>query len=156
MNVVRASPVFYGILQSVMTASSALLSVPAGKLSDRKGMAGRRSYATLAFLLIAAYPFLLILVPSPAWLIPIFMLRGIRESFDLVRKAMIVDLAGRKERGRVIGLYFLVIGTISFPSSFIAGWLWQWRAIAPFLVGGSISALGFLVYLWKVPKKIGQ
>jgi MFS family permease len=151
MNVMGTSAVFYGLLQSIMTASTAVFSIPAGKLSDRRGMLGRKPYAMMAFLLIAVYPFLLVLAPSPVWLIPIFIIRGVRESFDLVRKAMIVDLAGSKERGRTIGFYFFVLSAAGFPSSLIAGWLWQWHATAPFLTGGIISFLGFFLYLWKVP-----
>jgi MFS family permease len=147
MNILGISAVHYGVLQSVLIASSSLLSIPIGKLSDRKTGHGRKPFAAMAFLLIAIYPFLVVIAPSGSWLLPIFILRGVRETFDLVRKAMIIDLAGCGERGRAIGLYFFIIGITSFPASFIAGWLWQWRPTAPFLIGGAISMLGFILFL---------
>jgi MFS family permease len=148
MNIVKASAVFYGVLQSIMIGASALFSIPAGKLSDRIGLASRKRYASLAFLLIAFFPFLLLAAPSPGWLIPVFVLRGVRESFETARKSMILDLAGKGEHGRVIGLYFLITGAAAFPASYIAGWLWRWRPASPFFIGGLVCAIGFLAYLW--------
>lgn len=153
MNIVGASAIHYGILQAVSSAAGTILSIPVGKLSDRKGMQGRKPYVMIMFLLTAIYPLLLVLVPSTGWLFPIFLMWGVRQSFDLARKAMIVDLAGSRERGRVLGVYFLINGLAAFPSSFVAGWLYQWRATAPFLIGSCISFLGFLIFLWRVPSR---
>lgn len=148
MNILGASAVQFGLLQSVMVASTSLLSIPVGKLSDRRTGLGRKRFVSMAFLLIAIYPVLLVVAPSPAWLWPIFVLRGMRETFDTIRKAMIIDLAGEGERGRVIGLYFFIAGLAGFPASFVAGLLWQWNPIAPFLVGAGVSFAGFIVFLF--------
>jgi len=148
MNILGASAVQFGLLQSVLVGSTSLLSVPVGKLTDRKTGLGRKPYVAMAFLLIAVYPVLLVLAPSPVWLWPIFVLRGVRETFDTVRKAMIIDLAGEGERGRVIGFYFFVVGLAAFPASFIAGWLWQWSPAAPFLAGAGLAAVGFVLFLF--------
>lgn len=147
INVRGVSTVQYGLLQSVMLAASSLFSVPLGKLADKQAGVGRKRYVALAFLLIAVFPALVVYVPSSAWLWPVFALRGIRESFDNIRKTMVVDLAGEGERGKVIGLYFFLQSLAAFPASFIAGWLWTINPSAPFLVGSAISAVGFIVFL---------
>ncbi len=107
----------------------------------------------LSFLAIALFPFLLVIAPSKGWLLPVFALRGIRDSFEIARKALIVDLADHGERGSVMGLYYLINGVVSFPSSFVAGFLWQWSAVAPFILGGAISAAGLLILLVTTPRR---
>lgn len=148
MNVVGASAVQVGLLQSVLIASTSVLSIPIGKLSDRRSGLGRKPYVAFAFGLVGVFPLLLILAPSPAWLWGIWALRGVRETFDTVRKAMIVDLAGEGERGRVIGLYFFIQGVAGFPAGLIAGFLWQWNNHAPFIAGAIVCTIGFVLFLF--------
>jgi MFS family permease len=157
MNVIGLSAVQYGLLQSIMIAAGALFSIPVTKFADKQGLVGRKPYVLVSFALIAAFPFMVITTSSWAGLIMVFVLRGIRESFDPVRKAMIVDLSGDIERGRVLGFFFFVISLVCAPSSLIAGLLWQWNEIAPFIMGGGISLLGFLLFLVKVKvSKVSQ
>lgn len=147
MNVMGVSALGFGALHATMLAASSLSAVPVGKLADRRIGSSRRPFVALSFLLMALYPLLMVLAPSAGWLWPIFVLRGIRQSFDGVRKAMIVDLAGEGQRGRIIGFYFFVVGLVGFPSAFIAGWLYSWRVEAPFVASTVVGLLSVLIFL---------
>jgi hypothetical protein len=48
----------------------------------------------------------------------------------------------------VIGLYYFIVGAAALPAPLVAGWLWQWDPTLPFLVGGAVSTIGFLLFLW--------
>jgi MFS family permease len=73
--------------------------------------------------------------------------------------AMVADLVPANMRGTAYGTYNAIIGLLAFPSSLIAGLLWQgaggWGGLgapAPFYFGGSLALLAsFLMAFW-MPK----
>ena len=147
MNIVGMSAIQYGLLQSVLLASTTVFAIPISKLADRKVGMGRKPYVTMTFLLTALFPALLIISPSAFWVWPLFVLRGLRQSFDGIRKAMVIDLAGEGERGKVLGLYFFLQSLAVFPASFAAGWLWTVDPKLPFIVGALVAAAGLFVFI---------
>jgi MFS family permease len=70
--------------------------------------------------------------------------------------AMVADLVPENVRGTAYGTYNMVIGILAFPSSVIAGVLWQgafgWKgfgAPAPFLFGAILAmAAAVLMAVW--------
>jgi len=76
-----------------------------------------------------------------------FGLAGLREIGEPARKALIVDLATMEIRGRVVGMYYLIIGLVVFPASLVGGWLWALNPQWPFYAACGLGAAGFLVYL---------
>jgi MFS family permease len=152
MDVMKVSPLRYGFLQALETVSMAILIVPIGRLADRRGNLGRKRFTALDFFFNGLFSLLIPLVPSANWFYLVFLLPGVRESLEPARKALLVDLAGKGEHGRIIGFYFFLLGVINFPASFLAGLLWEWNPIAPFLVGGSITMMGFLCMLFFGPR----
>ena len=131
---------------------SASLVLPAAKLSDRTGQSSRWPFVAATFLLSVLLPIAVIAAPSTIWLAVAFTVFGLREVGDMVRKALIVDLAEGRRRGSVIGLYFTIIGAVVFPAPLIGGWLWEWSPVAPFVVGASVTTLGLIWFLWRVPR----
>jgi len=111
------------------------------KLADR---VSRRPFVLATFAFVAAFPLALVSAPSAGWLVPVFILRGLREFGEPARKALILDLAPDAARGRQLGVYYMVRGLVMFPAPFIGGLLWDWNAVAPFLVGGIMSGAGVL------------
>lgn len=152
MDVMGVSALRYGFLQALETISMAILIVPIGKLADRMGSVGRKRITALDFFANGLFSLLIPLVPSVGWLYLVFALPGVRESLEPARKALLVELAGRREHGRTIGFYYFLLGVANFPASFLAGLLWEWNPVAPFLVGGSITMAGFLIMLFFGPK----
>ncbi len=75
--------------------------------------------------------------------------------------AMVADLVPENLRGTAYGTYHATTGLLAFPSSLIAGLLWQgaggWAGFgpsAPFLFGGSLALLAaFLMAFWMPVKK---
>jgi len=143
-----------GFLVSLQTLACTVLVVPGAMLSDRAGLASRWPFTAFAFCGYAAFPLALVLAPSTKWLVAVFAIRGLTEVGDTVRKALIVDFAEGRNRGRVIGAYFSVMGAILFPAAFIGGWLWEWLPIAPFVAGGAVSSFGVVWFLLLGPKRV--
>jgi len=144
INVLGRGFVEYGSLMALAAATSVVLYIPVAKLADRAGQASRRPFVLATLLFTAAFPPALVLAPSAAWLVPLFILRGLREFGEPARKALILDLAPDAARGRQIGVYYMVRGIVMFPAPFLGGLLWDWNYIAPFLIGGIISGAGVL------------
>ena len=152
LNVLRGSAVTFGLLQSLQTLVTASLVLPAAKLSDRTGQSSRWPFVAATFLLSALLPIAVVAAPSAIWLAAAFTIFGLREVGDTVFKALVVDLAEGKTRGSVIGLYFMIVGAVMFPAPLIGGWLWEWSPVAPFVVAASVTTLGLIWFLWRVPR----
>ncbi len=147
MNVLRGTALHFGFLKSLEMLAAALLVIPASKLADRLGRAGRRPLVVAAYFFFTAFPLALALAPSAKWLPLVFVIAGLRHVGEPARKALIVDLAEGASRGRVIGIYHSVRGLIVFPASFVGGMLWERLPVAPFIVGPIVSGLGLLWFL---------
>ena len=72
---------------------------------------------------------------------------------------MVADLVPDHLRGTAYGSYNAVIGLLAFPSSLIAGILWQgvgswsgWGPSAPFFFGGTLALVAALFMLFWMPK----
>lgn len=142
LNVLGRGYVEWGWLQSLMTATSVIMYIPAAKLADRAGRASRRPFVGATFLFFAAFPLALVLAPSAIWLTGVFIIAGLREFGEPARKALIMDLGDREGMGRRMGAYYMVRGIAMCPAPLLGGLLWGWRPAAPFVLGGLISAAG--------------
>jgi MFS family permease len=152
VDVLHGSALDYGLLTTAQTVTSALVYLPVALLADRAGRSGRWPFVAATYVMFAAFPALLALLPSAAWLIPAFIVAGLRELGEPVRKALIVDLAEGDSRGSTIGAYFMTVGMVTFPASFLGGWLWETSPALPFVVGAGVTTLGLLWFLWRGPR----
>jgi len=154
MKVFRLGTEKYGLLLGLATATSVVMYVPVAKLADRAGRASRRPFVTATFLFAAMFPLALLSIHSSAWLIPVFILMGLKEFGEPARKALILDLLPQASRGRQMGVYYALRGIALFPAPLVGGLLWDWNYAAPFCIGGLVSGLGVLWFalegmLWK-------
>lgn len=136
----------------------ALVSTPAGALSDRIGrrkiiVAGWLAYALIYF------GFALAKTSWQVWLL--YAAYGLYYGMAFgTSKAMVADLVQPELRGTAYGTYNAVLGILDLPASLIAGVLWQgvagWAgfgAPAPFLFGAACALLAaVLMVIWKPPK----
>jgi MFS family permease len=136
------SPLEFGALTSLQMLTAILVYLPAARLADRYS---RRPFILATFSFFALFPLSLVIVP-PAWLFVSFVIGGLREIGEPARKARIVDLAHESHRGRVIGLYYLIRGSVTIPASFLGGLLWQSNFAWPFILGSLVSGLGLVLY----------
>ena len=138
-----------------------LVSTPAGSLSDR---IGRRRLIVGGWLVYAAIYFGFALAQQ-AWQIwVLYVVYGLYYGLAYgTANAMVADLVPDDLRGTAYGTYNAVIGLLAFPSSFIAGLLWQgagtWSGFgpsAPFLFGGSLALTAALLMILFMPKTLTE
>ena len=128
----------------------ALLSSPAGALSDRWG----RRRVLLAGWMVYGLVYLGLAMANTGlqvWLL--FGLYGIFYAMtEGVARAQVADLVPEEQRGTAYGLYHAAIGISALPASLIAGVLWQgigaWGGLgasAPFIFGAGMALLAALL-----------
>jgi MFS family permease len=135
-----------GVMGMMLTFSLvyALVSAPAGVLSDRVGrrrlLIGGWVIYTLVYLGFAR--------AEAGWQVWLLMsIYGVYYGLtEGVAKAFVADLVPVDRRGTAYGLYNAVVGLAAFPASMVAGVLWQgvgrWDGFgpaAPFLLGAALA-----------------
>jgi len=133
----------------------ALVSTPAGALSDR---VGRRQVIIGGWLVygVIYLGFALAQLPWHVWVLYCFYGLYYGLAFGTA-KAMVADLVTPELRGTAYGTYNAILGMIDLPASLIAGVLWQglgrWAGFgpsAPFLFGGGMAILAAIALaLWR-------
>ena len=133
----------------------ALISAPAGSLSDKVG----RKRLIIGGWLVYAVIYLGFGLAQTAWhVIVLYILYGFYYGLTFgTTKAMLADLVPEHLRGTAYGTYNAVLGILDFPASVIAGVLWQgagswsgWGPSAPFLFGAGAALLAaVLLLVWK-------
>lgn len=137
-----------GVLGMLITFNLiyALISTPAGSLSDRIGRRKLIIGGWLAYAVIYL-GFGLARTGWEVWLL--YALYGVYYGMAYgTATAMVADLVPEAVRGTAYGTYNAVLGILAFPSSVIAGVLWQgagaWGGFgpsAPFLFGGTLALI---------------
>ena len=135
----------------------ALISTPAGSLSDRIG----RRRLIIGGWLVYALIYLGFGIASAGWQVwLLYVVYGLYYGMAYgTANALVADLVPENLRGTAYGTYNALIGILAFPSSVIAGLLWQgvgsWSGLgpsAPFYFGGSMALLAALLMLVWMPK----
>jgi MFS family permease len=146
-----------GILAMLITFNLvyALVSTPAGSLSDR---VGRRKIIVGGWLAYAAI-YLGFALAQTGWQVwVLYAVYGMYYGLAYgTSKAMVADLVPATLRGTAYGTYNATLGLLDLPASLIAGLLWQgmgpwpgFGASAPFLFGAAMALIAaILMFLWK-------
>ncbi len=141
LEVVRVSPVQFGLLTSVLMGTAILSYVPAAALSER---AEKKWFVVLTYLFFTLFPVAVVLSRSFIHLVLAYVVGGLREIGEPARKALIVDLAEPHLRGRTVGLYYSIRGFAVAGAAAIGGTLWTVRPALTFAVAAGLGALGTL------------
>lgn len=136
-----------------------LVATPAGSLSDR---IGRRRLIIGGWLVYAAIYFGFAAAQSAWHIWVLYIAYGLYFGLAFgTANAMVADLVPEYLRGTAYGTYYAAIGLLAFPSSLIAGVLWQgvgsWTGFgpsAPFLFGGSLALIAALLMIFWMPREI--
>jgi MFS family permease len=139
-----------GILGMLLTFNVvyALLSGPAGALSDRIGRDRLIIFGWVTYAVLYV-GFALAQTAAAVWVL--YALYGVYyASVEGVAKALVADIVPSEQRGAAYGYYNAAIGLIALPSSLLAGVLWQiFGPSAPFLGGGALALTAVvLLALW--------
>lgn len=135
----------------------ALVSTPAGSLSDR---VGRRWLIVGGWLVYAAiyFGFALAQRAWQVWLL--YAAYGVYYGMAYgTANALVADLVPETVRGTAYGTSHAVVGLLAFPASLIAGILWQgvggWPGLgpaAPFFFGGALALLAAVLMAFWMPE----
>jgi MFS family permease len=149
-----------GILAMLATFNLiyALVSTPAGSLSDR---IGRRKLIVGGWLVYAAI-YLGFALAGKGWQVwVLYAIYGLYYGLAYgTAKAMVADIVVPEVRGTAYGTYNAVLGILDLPASLIAGVLWQgvgawggFGAPAPFLFGAAMALIAAIaMMLWRPQK----
>lgn len=135
-------PIAYLIYNIVYT----LLSIPAGRISDRLGRRKVMVFGITGHVVLCA-GFALADATFYGWIL--FVLYGLVSSvIETVPKAFVSDITGYGRRGMTFGWYNMVIGLCGLASNMIAGLLWdRVGSSATFVVSGFFAVLSLFVFL---------
>ncbi|MFL6196565.1 MAG: MFS transporter [Thermoanaerobaculia bacterium] len=151
MDVLGAGATRFGWLTSLQMITATLVYIPLARMSDRMD---RKPFVLVTFGFFALFPLALALAPDSAWLVPAFVIGGLRETGEPARKAMILDLAPAHARGRSVGVYYLVRGLAVFPASLVGGWLWTLDRRWPLYAAYAVGVVGCVVYALRGPSDV--
>jgi MFS family permease len=130
----------------------ALISTPAGVLSDRLG---RRKVIAIGWT-VYALVYLGFAVSGSVWhMWVLFAAYGIYYGIvEGVAKAFVADLVPAERRGTAYGYYQGVVGLTLLPASVLAGWLWDTVSpAAPFYLGAGLAFIAMLGLLCLLKEK---
>lgn len=134
----------------------ALVSTPAGRLSDRVG----RKRLLITGWVIYTLVYLGFGFSTQGWHFFVFyIIYGLYYGLTYgTINALIADIVPDNLRGTAYGTYNFVVGIMAFPASLIAGILWQgigsWNGLgapAPFLFGGSMALIATILMIFWMP-----
>ena len=141
-----ASPTTIGLLFSSFGVSLLIVSIPMGAISDR---VGRKFLMVVGLLALSASSILFAVANQLPWLFAARTVQGGADAVTwVVGFALIADLYGPKERGRVMGLVMsgTTFGLMVGPS--IGGWLYERGGPGlPFFSVAGLSGLTALAFV---------
>lgn len=140
------------IMLAVFNLIYTLVSTPAGSLSDKIG----RRQLIIGGWLVYAVIYLGFATAQTQWQIWIlYAAYGVYYGMAYgSANALVADLVPEDLRGTAYGTYNAVIGLLAFPSSFIAGLLWQEISpAAPFYFGGGLAILAVILMIFWNPSR---
>ncbi len=150
------------VMLAIFNLVYALVSTPAGSLSDR---IGRKKLIIGGWLVYGLIYLGFALAQQPWHIWTLYIAYGLYYGLAYgTAKAMVADLVAPELRGTAYGTYNAVLGIIDFPASLIAGLLWQgvglWEGFgpaAPFLFGSGLAFLAaLLMFFWKPHSQLGE
>ncbi len=145
------------VMLAVFNLVYSLISTPAGSLSDRIG----RKRLIIGGWLVYAAIYLGFALARAAWQVwLLYVVYGLYYGMAHgTANAMVADLVPDHLRGTAYGTYNAVIGLLAFPSSLIAGILWEgaggWPGFgpsAPFFFGGALALIAALLMAFWMPR----
>jgi MFS family permease len=136
----------FGILTSIEMATAVLVYIPVAHLADKST---KKPFVVITFIFFTFFPLMLLFCRSFLWLIPAFVLRGLKEFGEPTRKALILDLAPQTCKAGMYGLYYLIRDVCVSVAAFGGAFLWQISPSTNFMVAflfGVAGTIGFTRY----------
>lgn len=153
MKVIRepVSAVQFGVLTGIEMITALLVYIPVAYLADRST---KKPFVVITFGFFTFFPLVLMFCQSFEWLVPAFILRGLKEFGEPTRKALILDLAPETCKAGMFGLYYLIRDTVVSVAAFGGAFLWMISPETNFIAAFLFGVAGTLGY-WLLGKDIG-
>lgn len=150
--ILRAQSLGFSLLHTLaayvtFNISYALLSIPAGMLSDRTG---QRIVLITGYLIFAVVFLLFAITTCTTILWVLFPLYGIYKALtEGISRAYISNLVAHDRVATAFGVYQTMTGLATFFGSFFAGILWAWwGASVPFVFGSMMAAVATIFFIF--------
>jgi len=134
-----ASELQFGWLSAIENITAVAVYIPVAHMADRFG---KKPFVSVTFGFFTAFPLALMFAHSPAWLVPVFVLRGLKEFGEPARKALIMDLAPEGRKAAMFGLYYLVRDVIVSFAALGGAFLWLVSPAVNLLTAFAFGLLG--------------
>jgi MFS transporter, DHA1 family, solute carrier family 18 (vesicular amine transporter), member 1/2 len=142
-----ASPTMIGLLFGSFGVTLITVSMPMGAISDR---IGRKPPMVGGLLALAAASTLFAFADTLPWLFAARLVQGASDAVTwVVGFALIADLYGPAERGRVMGLVMSGTNLAFMGGPTIGGWLYETGGIRlPFMFVAALAVIGAAAFTW--------
>ena len=142
-----ASPTVIGVLFASFGVTLLSVSLPMGAVSDR---IGRKAPLAGGLVALAAASLLFAFADRLLWLFAARLVQGAADAVTwVVGFALIADLYGPTERGRVTGLVMSGTGVAFMIGPSLGGWLYEIGGMRlPFVTVAAMATLGALAVVW--------
>jgi len=152
MKVIRepVSAFQFGVLTSIEMITALLVYIPVAYLADRST---KKPFVVITFGFFTLFPLVLMFCQSFEWLVPAFILRGLKEFGEPTRKALILDLAPETCKAGMFGLYYLIRDVVVSVAAFGGAFLWLISPETNFIPAFLFGVAGTLGY-WLLGKDV--
>jgi MFS family permease len=137
------SAVQFGLLTTIEMTTAVLIYIPVAWFADR---GSKKPFVLITFVLFTCFPLVVLFCQSMEWLIPAFVLRGLKEFGEPTRKALIVELSPESQKAGMFGLYYLIRDIVVSVAAFGGAFLWEVSPQANFIGAFFFGVLGTVYY----------
>jgi MFS family permease len=137
------SAVQFGLLTTIEMTTAVLIYIPVAWFADR---GSKKPFVLITFVLFTCFPLVVLFCQSMEWLIPAFVLRGLKEFGEPTRKALIVELSPESQKAGMFGLYYLIRDIVVSVAAFGGAFLWEVSPQANFIGAFLFGVLGTVFY----------
>lgn len=136
----------FGKTSKNLIFSASIISIPAGKRSDK---IGRKRLLVTGYIIFAIVYLGFAFTVNNLFLIAIFILYGLYTAMTAgVERAFISEISPKELKGTMLGLHSTIVGIALLPASSIAGILWTSFGVkVPFIFGAFMSLTAALILL---------
>ncbi len=133
----------FGLLTAIEMATAVLVYVPVAHLADKTT---KKPFVVMTFIFFTFFPLVLLFCQSFVWLIPAFVLRGLKEFGEPTRKALILDLAPESCKAGMYGLYYFMRDVCVSVAAFGGAFLWQISPMTNLIIAFAFGGVGTIVF----------
>ena len=133
----------FGLLTAIEMATAVLVYIPVAHLADKTT---KKPFVVATFVFFTFFPLVLLFCRSFVWLIPAFVLRGLKEFGEPTRKALILDLAPESCKAGMYGLYYFLRDVCVSAAAFGGAFLWQMSPATNLVVAFGFGVVGTIAF----------